>query len=132
MCVKGFPTSINKEFHSIRTEISGCGERGRGKRDQNLGTMEWNVSTMDQNLGTMERNVSTMDQNLGITDGDIPTLDRSFADGLYFISLSFFGLLLLTSRIRFVLWIIQGVYFPILAIVGVPGKSLFPVILFVI
>jgi len=77
------------------TEINGC--RERKKRDPNLRTMDWNVSTMD----------------------------RSFAEGFYNLTPSWFYSITLAKTIKAVLWIIQGFYYPILAIVGVPGKSLY-------
>ncbi|XP_059497836.1 probable G-protein coupled receptor 139 [Stegostoma tigrinum] len=44
-------------------------------------------------------------------------MSRSFYDGLYWLSQEWISL---PSRIQDMLWIIQGVYYPILAVVGVP------------
>jgi len=129
----GIPSSINKGFHSMccpiesvgastptLSDISSCWERGRG-RDRNLGTMDLNVTTMDQNLGTMDWNVTTMDQNLRTMDWNVTTIDR----GLYFWLFLFNN-----AEGWWVLWIeyllktMQCFYYPLLATVGVPGKSL--------
>ncbi|XP_043538385.1 probable G-protein coupled receptor 139 [Chiloscyllium plagiosum] len=53
-------------------------------------------------------------------------MDRSFYEGLYWLSQ---GWISVPARIQDVLWIIQGVYYPILAILGVPVNIITIVIL---
>ena len=64
------------------------GGRGRERRDQDLGAMDWNVPSIDQNLGAIDRDVPTMDQNLGTMDWKVPTPDRNFAHGPSFLKIS--------------------------------------------
>ncbi|XP_048456451.1 probable G-protein coupled receptor 139 [Rhincodon typus] len=73
--------------HHVGAWISSFRERGR--RDQNLRTIDWNI----------------------------PTMERSLSSGLYWLSQPWISL---ASRIHDVLIVIQGGYYPILAIVGVP------------
>ncbi|XP_067877611.1 probable G-protein coupled receptor 139 [Heterodontus francisci] len=77
--------------------------------DQNLRKKDWNVTTMDQNLRTINWNVTIMDKSL------IWEFDYLSAK---------YDRLSLASRITYALWIVQYIYYPILAIVGVPVNLL--------
>ncbi|XP_059497802.1 probable G-protein coupled receptor 139 [Stegostoma tigrinum] len=56
----------------------------------------------------------------------VTTMHRGFYDGLYWLSQDWISL---PSRIQDVLWVTQGVYYPILAIAGVPMNIVTLVIL---
>ncbi|GCB85602.1 hypothetical protein scyTo_0026271 [Scyliorhinus torazame] len=86
--------------------------------DQVLGEIDWNVTTIAKNLGTIDRNDTTVNQNLGTSDRNVPEIDRSLSDGLYEMSFDY-----LPMRIRGALLIIQAGYYPVLALIGVSGKS---------
>ncbi|XP_059497824.1 probable G-protein coupled receptor 139 [Stegostoma tigrinum] len=72
---------------------------------------------MEQNLKAIHWNVTTRCQYLGTIGWAFTPTDRSISEGLFWLSLN--GLTL-ASRIKYVFWVIQGGYYPILAIVGVP------------
>jgi len=100
--------------------------------DQNLRTMNWNVTTIDQNLRTMDWNVTTMDQNLRTIDWNVTTMDQNLRtmDSLSFALLMDSWFFPPSIRISYVLKIIQIFYYPVLAMIGVPGKSVYPVVNF--
>ncbi|XP_048419718.1 probable G-protein coupled receptor 139 [Stegostoma tigrinum] len=60
-----------------------------------------------------------MDQNLRTLDWNVTKMDRSLSFWLHYISLDYFWITL-ADRIEYALYIIQHFYYPILAIVGVP------------
>jgi len=91
----------------------------------NLRTMESNVSTISPNMRTKDRNFTPMDHNPKIIDLNVPTMNRSLSGALYELS-TYYTWISLDNRIHLTLLIIQAGYYPILAIVGVPGKSLYP------
>uniref|UniRef100_UPI00398F5BC1 probable G-protein coupled receptor 139 n=1 Tax=Pristiophorus japonicus TaxID=55135 RepID=UPI00398F5BC1 len=76
--------------------------------------MDWNDTTMDQNLKTVEWNVTTM--------------DRSFISDIDSFSV-YFNILSLEERIRVALLIIQYIYYPLLAALGIPANVVTIVIL---
>ncbi|XP_067882071.1 probable G-protein coupled receptor 139 [Heterodontus francisci] len=78
---------------------------------------------MDQNLRTIDWNVTTMDQNLRKVDWNVTTMDRSLSS--WFYSLTADGdWIPLDWRISAAFKMIQCIYYPILAIVGVPVNLL--------
>jgi len=103
--------------------------------DRKLRTNVWNVTAVAQNLGTMHRNMPPPPPPPPLPLFDFST-NGNFAEGLYFMSSDGFYRLSLSSRILYVLWFIQGFYYPILAMFGVPGKfyksylTLFLILLF--
>ncbi|XP_048408921.2 probable G-protein coupled receptor 139 [Stegostoma tigrinum] len=85
-----------------RTGIRSSKEGETG--DRNLRTRDWNVLTMDQNVRTIGWNVVTMDRDLSWS--------------LFILSL----VPLSAYWIENLIYVIQHFYYPILAIVGVPGN----------
>ncbi|XP_067881836.1 probable G-protein coupled receptor 139 [Heterodontus francisci] len=77
--------------------------------DQNLKTRHWNAKTMGQNLRTIDWNVTTMDMSLS------HWFDYLTAD-YYWVKFD--------DRIFYALKMIQAIYYPLLAIVGVPVNLL--------
>ena len=85
-------------------------------------TMDWNVPAIDDNLGLTQLNDTAMVQSLRTTWWNITAMDRalsSWIDKLHENSWWITSAL----RIRFVIYTFQYFYYPILAIIGVPGKS---------
>ncbi|XP_067909617.1 probable G-protein coupled receptor 139 [Heterodontus francisci] len=70
------------------------------------------------NLRTTDRNVTTMDQNLRPLDWNIITMRRSFSWEFDYLSY-YYDLLTLDLRVLYSLLVIQKIYYPILAVVGV-------------
>ncbi|XP_067878420.1 probable G-protein coupled receptor 139 [Heterodontus francisci] len=85
--------------------------------DQNLRTIDWNVTTMDSYLRTVDLYVTTMDRSF------VPTIGRTLSWDLYIFS-KYHDQLSLEYRMQLALQIIQYFYYPILAIVGVPVNLL--------
>ena len=108
--------------------------------DPNLTTTVWTFSAMDSQ-GTEPWNVGALDRYQRRIDWDNTTayqkqqtinyiwksFNRGFSDDVYYIS-EHHSWLSLEIRIEYIISIIQYFYYPILAIVGVPGKSAYPVI----
>uniref|UniRef100_UPI00398E6DD7 probable G-protein coupled receptor 139 n=1 Tax=Pristiophorus japonicus TaxID=55135 RepID=UPI00398E6DD7 len=82
--------------------------------DQKQRTIDCNGSTMHQNLRAIYCNISTMDQKLRITGRNIATMQRSQP---------------ITIQILMAMWDMQMVYYPLLAVVGVPVNVVTIVIL---
>ncbi|XP_067881197.1 probable G-protein coupled receptor 139 [Heterodontus francisci] len=78
---------------------------------------------MGQNLKTIDWNVTAMGQNLRIMDWNVTTMVRSFSSAFDILS-AFYDWLSLDRRIYFALLTMQTIYYPILAIVGVPVNLL--------
>ncbi|XP_067880278.1 probable G-protein coupled receptor 139 [Heterodontus francisci] len=95
---------------------------------QDLGTMDWNATTMDPNLGSEVWKVTTVDQNLRMEDWNTAAMSRSITYLFYFLS-AYYHWLTLEFRIKYALVIIQHIYYPILAIFGVPVNLMTIVIL---
>ncbi|XP_067884092.1 uncharacterized protein [Heterodontus francisci] len=96
--VKGRITSgTKKEYWSQRV----------GEDSWNLRTIDWNITRMSQNLRRIDWNITTM--------------GRSFSWDLHILSTDYDSLSL-QSRIHYALMIMQYIYYPILAIVGVPAN----------
>ncbi|XP_067911630.1 uncharacterized protein [Heterodontus francisci] len=89
-------------------------QRAREKRNQNLRIFIWNVTTMDQNQATIDWNITIM--------------GRSFSSTLNYLSANY-DRILLEWRVQYALEICQYIYYPILAIVGVPVNLVTIVIL---
>ncbi|XP_067909626.1 probable G-protein coupled receptor 139 [Heterodontus francisci] len=87
--------------------------------DQNLRGIYWNVTTMDKNLRGIYWNVTTMDQNLRMVDWKVTIMGRSISSYVNYLSANYDSFSL-ELRILCVLIIFQYIYYPILAIVGVP------------
>ncbi|XP_067875554.1 probable G-protein coupled receptor 139 [Heterodontus francisci] len=96
--------------------------------DLNLRAKDWNVATMGPNLRTIDWNVTAIGQSLKTIDWNVTTMDRSFSWDLNFLTANY-DRLALESRIFRTLVIIQYIYYPILAIFGVPVNLLTIVIL---
>ncbi|XP_067883817.1 G-protein coupled receptor 39-like [Heterodontus francisci] len=88
-----------------------------------LRVIDWSVRKMDQNLKTIDWNVTAMDQNLRTMDWNVTTMVRSFSSAFDILS-AFYDWLSLDRRIYFALLTMQTIYYPILAIVGVPVNLL--------
>ncbi|XP_067909621.1 probable G-protein coupled receptor 139 [Heterodontus francisci] len=71
---------------------------------RNLGTIDWNVTALDQNLRTIYWNVATM--------------GRSFSWNQNILS-TFYDVLSFDTRINLTLMLIQFIYYPMLAMIGV-------------
>ncbi|XP_067882854.1 probable G-protein coupled receptor 139 [Heterodontus francisci] len=78
---------------------------------------------MEQDLRTIDSNVTTMDHNLRTIDWNVTTIDRSFSSDLYLLSTNY-DWYSLDFRIYLALRIIQYIYYPTLAIIGVPVNLL--------
>ncbi|XP_048379895.1 probable G-protein coupled receptor 139 [Stegostoma tigrinum] len=65
----------------------------------------------------MDWTVTEVNQNLQKTEWHVATMNRTFNTALYHLSTSY-DELPLKIRIKYVLWVIQAIYYPILAIVG--------------
>ncbi|XP_067884090.1 G-protein coupled receptor 39-like [Heterodontus francisci] len=85
--------------------------------------LEWSqrVGEDSWNLRTIDWNVTRMSQNLRRIDWNITTMGRSFSWDLHILSTDYDSLSL-QSRIHYALMIMQYIYYPILAIVGVPAN----------
>ncbi|XP_067876896.1 G-protein coupled estrogen receptor 1-like [Heterodontus francisci] len=94
------------------TRSSGC--RQRERIDQSLRTIDWNITAMVQNLTTIDWNVRTLGRSLSWT------VDYLSAN---------YDTLSLERRIYCALLIIQYIYYPILAFIGVPANLLTIVIM---
>uniref|UniRef100_UPI00398E42C1 probable G-protein coupled receptor 139 n=1 Tax=Pristiophorus japonicus TaxID=55135 RepID=UPI00398E42C1 len=90
--------------------------------------MDWNVTTMGHNLSTMDWNVTTMGQNLSTMDWNISTMGRSTIWEFDTLSEGYNGLML-EYRIELALRVIQHIYYPFLAALGVPVNLVTIVIL---
>ncbi|XP_067909624.1 uncharacterized protein [Heterodontus francisci] len=88
-----------------------------------LRVIDWSVRKMGQNLKTIDWNVTAMDQNLRTMDWNVTTMVRSFSSAFDILS-AFYDWLSLDRRIYFALLTMQTIYYPILAIVGVPVNLL--------
>ncbi|XP_067884129.1 probable G-protein coupled receptor 139 [Heterodontus francisci] len=99
--------TVERKLHPWHERTRGSRERER--INQNLRTRDWNVATMEQKLRTINWNVTTMGRSLSYwfdsltADDDWITLDWRISDALKMI---------------------QCIYYPILAIVGVPVNLL--------
>ncbi|XP_067884070.1 probable G-protein coupled receptor 139 [Heterodontus francisci] len=106
------PSYFPEEPAPALTGISGSGQRER--MDLNASTIDWNVTTMDQNLFRIDLNVTT---------------GRSLFTWVDFLSADY-DWLTLDLRIYYALRVIQTIYYPCLAIVGVPANLVTIVILY--
>ncbi|XP_067883120.1 probable G-protein coupled receptor 142 [Heterodontus francisci] len=86
---------------------------------QNLRTVDCKATTMDQNLRGIDWNVTTMDLNLRMVDWKVRTMGRSISSYVNDLSANYDSYSL-EHRIIWALHIFQYIYYPILAIVGVP------------
>ncbi|XP_067881617.1 probable G-protein coupled receptor 139 [Heterodontus francisci] len=77
----------------------------------------------DMNLRTTDRDVTTMDQNLRPLDWNIITMRRSFSWEFDYLSY-YYDLLTLDLRVKYSLLVLQKIYYPILAVVGVTVNML--------
>ncbi|XP_067881933.1 probable G-protein coupled receptor 139 [Heterodontus francisci] len=91
--------------------------------DQNLRTIDWNITTMIQNLRAIDWNITTMGPNLRTIDWNVVTVGRSVIWQFDTLS-TYYAWLSLDYRIYIALQIAQYIYYPILAIVGVPVNLL--------
>ncbi|XP_067874768.1 probable G-protein coupled receptor 139 [Heterodontus francisci] len=79
------------------------------KIDQHRRTIDWNVTTMDQNFKTIDWSVSTK--------------GKSLSEYIYDIS-PYYDLLTLEWQIYYTLLLLQCIYYPLLAVIGVPVNLL--------
>ncbi|XP_067913714.1 probable G-protein coupled receptor 139 [Heterodontus francisci] len=96
---------------------------------QNLRKMDWNVTTMGQNLRTIDWNVTTMDWNVTTMGQNLRTIDWNVQQWTGFIPLVWPGTadyfwITFKWRIYYALKMVQTIYYPILAITGVPVNLL--------
>ncbi|XP_048379899.2 probable G-protein coupled receptor 139 [Stegostoma tigrinum] len=79
--------------------------------------IEWDFRNMSQPLKAIDWAVTEDNQNPNKTDWHVATLNRTFSAALYHLSTSYDDLAL-KFRIKYVLRVIQAIYYPILAILG--------------
>ncbi|XP_048379912.1 probable G-protein coupled receptor 139 [Stegostoma tigrinum] len=80
-------------------------------------SFDWDVITMIQPLNTIDWTVTEVHQNLKKTDWQFATMNRSLTMALYHLSTRY-DELPLRHRIKYVLRVIQAIYYPILTIFG--------------
>ena len=98
--------------------------RNSEKRDQDLRKGDWSERAIDLNLKRkIAGHFTVMVQNLSTMDWNAASADRSLSWALSQLSTND-DWLPLDWKIEYTLQIIQAGYYPLLAIVGVPCKSI--------
>ncbi|XP_067909625.1 probable G-protein coupled receptor 139 [Heterodontus francisci] len=105
------------------------GSREREKMDQNLSSIDSNVTIMGLNLRTIDWIVKTLDQNRRPIYWNVTIMGRSLSDRFDHLTADYYWLTL-ENRIYYGLKIIQYFYYPTLAVFGVPVNLLTIRILF--
>ncbi|XP_067880268.1 uncharacterized protein [Heterodontus francisci] len=86
------------------------------------------LQTVGEDRLESENNVTTMDLNQRTMDWNVTTMGRSFSSDLFYLS-TYYNQITLEYRIYYALLVLQYIYYPLLAIVGVPVNLLTIVIL---
>jgi len=81
------------------------------------------ITTADQILRTTDWQVKLMDDNLNTTAWNVAATDRALSVALFCL-FTFYENMSALWRLECTLKVIQSGYYPFLAIIGVPSKSL--------
>ena len=88
----------------------------------NLSSVDWNATSMGENIRTITERAGTTGQNLSPSDHKVTIMEKRLSAAIYNLSTNY-RWMSLKLRIFWALQVIQAGYYPLLAVIGVPGKS---------